>query len=157
MKNLSELIVKGQSYTKVNDFKNAIKFFGKANKYYENNLDILLNLAGAYRSVGQFNKSIILYNKMIKIDPINTTAHRLISTLTNYKENSANLILMEKLISKQEIKNKSKIEICFALGMIPPRIEVVLALSMTSASTIALYLLKKHKPSMIWRNPRVSL
>ena len=116
MKNLRELIVKGQSYTKVNDFKNAIKFFEKANIHYENNLEILLNLAGAYKSVGQFNKSIILYNKMIKIDPINTTAHRLISTLTNYKENSANLILMEKLILKQEIKNKSKIEICYALG-----------------------------------------
>ena len=116
MNKIEELVKIGDYYTRINDFPNAIKFLEKANKLSKNNIKILLYLAGAYRSLGKFDKSINLYYEIIKLDHKNTIAHRLISSLTNYKKNKEHLFKMEELAKNEKLEKDEYINLYFALG-----------------------------------------
>ena len=116
MDTLKDNISKGQSLTKINNFNKAIEIFETLNGNFKNNVEVLINLAGAYRSIGKFEKSLLTYKKIIEIDPNNCLAHRLVSSLNNYKENNENLKEMEKLILENNINEREKIELSFALG-----------------------------------------
>ncbi len=116
MDTLKDNISKAQSLIKINNFNRAIEIFERLSKNFKNNTEVLINLAGAYRSIGKFEKSLLTYKKIIEIDPKNFVAHRLVSSLNNYKENNENLKEMEKLISEKQISEREKIELSFALG-----------------------------------------
>ena len=116
MDTLKDNISKAQSLIKINNFNKAIEIFERLSKNFKNNTEVLINLAGAYRSIGKFEKSLLTYKKIIEIDPNNCVAHRLVSSLNNYKENNENLKEMEKLILENNINESGKIELSFALG-----------------------------------------
>jgi len=53
------------TYERQKDFKNAIKYFKKANKLDPSNLDYIYNLAVLFERINQRNNAATLYNRII--------------------------------------------------------------------------------------------
>ena len=69
-----------------NKFLDAQKLIKNLLNSDERNQDLLLQLAGIYRSLGKFEKARETYFKITQIDETNTTAHRLlIDFLENFE------------------------------------------------------------------------
>ena len=115
-KNIKALNNYGNLMQKLNNFNEAIKIYEKAFLINKNQLNILFSLAISYQSIGEFEKAKDYALKILEIDSKNTSAHKLISGITNYKEDKTHLKLMESLTEDQNLNNEQKIDLYFALG-----------------------------------------
>ena len=103
----------------LNQFKNAKELFLKALKIEPNNLNILLNLSSSCQSLGEISEAKKYALKILNINPTHTSAHKILSTLINYSEDSGNLDEMKKLTNNEVFEKFSftqKAEIFFALS-----------------------------------------
>ena len=115
-KNIKALNNYGNLMQKLNNFNEAIKIYEKAFLINKNQLNILFSLAISYQSIGEFEKAKDYALKILEIDSKNISAHKLISGITNYKEDKTHLKLMESLTEDQNLNNEQKIDLYFALG-----------------------------------------
>ena len=102
-----------------NKFSEAKKLLLKALEIETNNEDILSNLAICCQATGEIDASKKYAQKLLELDPLNTNAHKFMSSITNYKREPDHLIKMEKIIEDDKFKNFSqlkKINLFFALG-----------------------------------------
>ena len=100
----------------LNDFKGAIELFLKAQEVKPQEPVTLFGLSASYQSVGDFEKSKEIANEILKLDHKKTSAHKLISGYTKYKdENEEHLRVMEKL-SKEDLTEEQKVDLFYALG-----------------------------------------
>ena len=102
---------------KQNKFLDAQKLIKNLLNSDERNQDLLLQLAGIYRSLGKFDKAKETYIKITQIDETNTTAHRL---LIDYLEKEEIDNYEKKLdkIKSIDISDKKKVELFFSLGIL---------------------------------------
>lgn len=84
-----------------NKILEAIELFEKAKKINDKISIIHLNLAHAYQSVGDYDKSESVLKECLKLDYFNTKADKMLSTQINYKYNKNHL---DEMIKKKIIK-----------------------------------------------------
>mgnify|MGYP006139612765 FL=1 len=100
----------------LNDFKGAIELFLKAQEIRPQEPVTLFGLSASYQSVGDFEKSKEIANEILKLDHKKTSAHKLISGYTKYKDgNEEHLRVMENL-SKEDLTEEQKVDLFYALG-----------------------------------------
>ena len=99
-----------------NNLEEVIKILLIEKKNNPKNPNILFQLAGAYRSVGNFEKALSNYNEIILNDETFTSAHRMIGTIIDYKKNTNYLKKLEKLKENNNLSQDKKIDLNFALG-----------------------------------------
>ena len=100
----------------VGKFNDSIKLYLKAIEINPNKINILFSLASAYQENGNFKKSKEIANKILILEPQNTSVHKLLSSIINYRDENDHLILMENLIKDKNLKKEQKIDLSFALG-----------------------------------------
>ena len=100
----------------IGDFNGSIEFYQKALEIKPNQIIILFSLASAYQEIGNFKKCKEIANKVLTIEPKNTSAHKLISSIINYKNENDHLIVMENLSKDKTLKSEQLIDLSFALG-----------------------------------------
>ena len=100
----------------IGDFNGSIEFYLKALEIKPNQIIILFSLASAYQEIGNFKKCKEIANKVLTIEPKNTSAHKLISSIINYKNENDHLIVMENLSKDKTLKSEQLIDLSFALG-----------------------------------------
>ena len=91
----------------------------KAIKIESNNVYILLNLALCCQGIGEANEAKNYVLRVLDIEPKNTSAHKLLSTLTNYNDDKKHFEKMKELIDQEIFKQFSstqKVELLFALS-----------------------------------------
>ena len=106
----------GNLKLQIGDFKSSINLYLKALEINPNQLNIPFSLASAYQESGDFENSKKIANKILSIDYKNTSAHKLISGMTNYKEDKDHLSKMEKLLEVKGVSDEQLIDLSFALG-----------------------------------------
>ena len=100
----------------IGDFNGSIEFYLKALEIKPNQIIILFSLASAYQEIGNFKKCKEIANKVLTIEPKNTSVHKLISSIINYKNENDHLIVMENLSKDKTLKSEQLIDLSFALG-----------------------------------------
>ena len=100
----------------LNDFEGAIKLYNEALNIDPKNIIILISLASSYNSLGKFNKALKLLDKILGINPNAMVAHKIKSSLINYKTNKEHLNEMLKLISQKDPNFQQNSDLNFAIG-----------------------------------------
>ena len=80
------------------------------------NLDVLFQLAGAYRYLGNFDKALSNYDEILSYDETYMPAYRMIGTIINHNQNGKYLIKLNKLKDNNNLSSEQKIDLYFALG-----------------------------------------
>ena len=102
-----------------NQYQDAKELLLKAIKIEPNNINILLNLAICCQGIGEASNAKNYVLKVLDIEPKNTSAHKLLSTLIDYKGDQKHLEIMRELTNQEIFKQFSstqKTELLFALG-----------------------------------------
>ena len=99
-----------------NKILEAIELFEKAKKINDKISIIHLNLAHAYQSVGDYDKSESVLKECLKLDYFNTKADKMLSTQINYKYNKNHLDEMIKKKNNKNLNEISKIYLNFAIA-----------------------------------------
>ena len=103
----------------LNQYNEAKNLLLQALKIDHKNINILLNLSTCLQGLGETNEAKNYVLKILDIHPDNTSAHRVLSSILNYKNDTDHLQKMENIKSKENYKNFSliqKSELLFALG-----------------------------------------
>jgi tetratricopeptide (TPR) repeat protein len=106
----------GNLKQQIGNFKTAIELYLKALDVSPNQINIMFSLASAYQEAGDFKKSEEIANKILDVDPKNTSAHKLISGIINYKKDEKHLRIMENLSKDKNLSNEQLTDLSFALG-----------------------------------------
>ena len=69
-----------------NDLDEVIKILLNKKKDNPKNLDLIFQLAGAYRSLGNFDAALLNYDEILSYDETYTAAYRMIGTIINHKK-----------------------------------------------------------------------
>ena len=80
------------------------------------NLDVLFQLAGAYRYLGNFDTALSNYDEILSYDETYMPAYRMIGTIINHNQNGKYLIKLNKLKDNNNLSSEQKIDLYFALG-----------------------------------------
>jgi len=80
------------------------------------NLDILFQLAGAYRYIGNFDAALSNYDEILLYDETYMPAYRMIGTIINHNKNGKYLSKLNKLKDTNNLSPEQKIDLYFALG-----------------------------------------
>jgi hypothetical protein len=106
----------GNLKQQIGDFDESIKLYLRALDISKDQTNILFSLASAYQEIGNFVKSKEIANKILSIEPKNTSAHKLISGIINYKKEKEHLDKMKNLAKDTTLKNDQLIDLSFAIG-----------------------------------------
>ena len=80
------------------------------------NLDVLFQLAGAYRYLGNFVAALSNYDEILSYDETYMPAYRMIGTIINHNKNGKYLSKLNKLKDTNNLSPEQKIDLYFALG-----------------------------------------
>ena len=119
LKNIKALNNYANLKREFNQYKQAKELLLKAIKIESNNVYILLNLALCCQGIGEANEAKNYVLRVLDIEPKNTSAHKLLSTLTNYNDDKKHFEKMKELIDQEIFKQFSstqKVELLFALS-----------------------------------------
>ena len=105
----------GNLKQQIGDFNGCIELYLKALEI-KPNVNILLSLASAYQEIGNFKKCKEIANKALTAQPRNTSIHKLISSIIDYKNDNDHLIVMENLIKDKTLKTEQLVDLSFGLG-----------------------------------------
>ena len=105
----------GNLKQQIGDFNGCIELYLKALEI-KPNVNILLSLASAYQEIGNFKKCKEIANKALTVQPRNTSIHKLISSIIDYKTDNDHLIVMENLIKDKTLKSEQLVDLSFGLG-----------------------------------------
>jgi len=99
-----------------NNIEEVIKILLIEKKNNPKNLDILYQLAGAYRYVGNFDAALSCYDEILSYDETFVSAYRMIGTIINHKQDGKYLARLNKLKDNNYLPPNQKIDLYFALG-----------------------------------------
>ena len=105
----------GNLKQQIGDFNGCIELYLKALEI-KPNVNIFLSLAAAYQEIGNFKKCREIADKALTVQPRNTSIHKLISSIIDYKNDNDHLIVMENLIKDKTLKNEQLVDLSFGLG-----------------------------------------
>ena len=95
----------GLTFFELNDIEKSIFYYKQSLKYNPNSINIILNLANAQFTAGNFLTAKNLYFKIIKLDIFNTRAYYGLYSINSNLLNEKHYSLIA------EIKNKKKIDL----------------------------------------------
>ena len=101
---------------KLNDFNTAKNLLEEALSIDKNNLEFYEDLATCYQSIGNFEKSKEICNKILEKNPNHIPAHITLSKQTDYSKEDNNLKNMISAEENLNDENINKVKICFAIG-----------------------------------------
>lgn len=102
-----------------NQYNDSKKLLLQAIKLEPGNVGILLNLAICSQGLGEMNEAKNYAFKILDIQPLNTSAHKLLSSIINYKKEPDHFEKMKQLLNDEKHKNFSlseKTDLFFAVG-----------------------------------------
>ena len=99
-----------------NNLDEVIKILLIEKKNNPKDLDVLFQLAGAYRSSGNFDAALSNYDEILLSDETYTAAYRMVGTIINHKKNGKYLKKIEKIKEKNNLSLEQKIDLYFSLG-----------------------------------------
>lgn len=99
-----------------NDYENAIVLYKKALEIEPKNITVLLSLAGSYHSLGKFKDAERILDEIIQINPNLMSAHKMKSSLIDYKGKNDHLQFMLELTKNDNLSKSQQIDLFFALG-----------------------------------------
>jgi tetratricopeptide (TPR) repeat protein len=106
----------GVCYENLNDIENCFSAFSQGLRIDKNNISIIINMANAHRSFGNFTEARHYYDLAIFKNPKLFEAHRQISSINKY-ESLKDKHLMQMLdLDKKEQNNNNKHELLFAIS-----------------------------------------
>ena len=79
-------------------------------------MTIIINLARAYQTVGKFDLSQRYLEILLKEDQNNALAHKMLSTIKNYKKNDPHQEQMISILKKNDLKEIDKATLMFAIS-----------------------------------------
>ena len=103
----------------INSYEDAKTLLLKAINIDPKNVTILLSLALCCQGLGEMTDAKNFALKILDIQPTNTSAHKLLSTIFNYKKDPTHLEQMKKLLTNEKFQNFSlseKSELYFSIG-----------------------------------------
>lgn len=108
----------GNLFADQDRFDQAIKHFDRASKKTNNlNQEYLCNLAWAQSTLGKFDESKINLQKTLEICPTHGDANLLLSNMQRYcSSTDKHILLMQNVISSNNLDDAEKVKIYFALG-----------------------------------------
>ena len=104
----------GLSYQKKNQLNNAINIFNKALEIDPKNSTIIINLANAYISSGNFNLAKKFTKLANEMEPYNLGIDYTLSNLTSYSIDDEHQLSMLKKIDDNKFTEENKIPLYFA-------------------------------------------
>jgi len=99
-----------------NNLEEVIKILLLEKKNNPKNLDVIFQLAGAYRSSGNFDAALSNYDEILLYDETYMAAYRMIGTIINHNQNRKYLTKLEKIKDNNNLPPEQKIDLYFALG-----------------------------------------
>ena len=75
------------------------------------NLDVLFQLAGAYRYLGNFDTALSNYDEILSYDETYMPAYRMIGTIINHNQNGKYLTKLNKLKDNNNLSSEQKIDL----------------------------------------------
>ena len=99
-----------------NNLNEVIKILLLEKKKNPKDIKILFQLGGTYRSLGNFEAALNIYEDILKYDETFMPAYRMIGTIINYKQNNKYLKKLEILKENNKLLKPQKIDLFFALG-----------------------------------------
>ncbi|MBA1337529.1 MAG: Tetratricopeptide (TPR) repeat [Pelagibacterales bacterium] len=106
----------GNLKQQIGDFDSSIELYLKALNINSKQKNIMFSLASAYQELGNFEKSKEIVDKILFIEPSNTSAHKLLSGMIKYTKNNDHLIEMENLLKDKSLREEQIVDLSFALG-----------------------------------------
>ena len=116
--NSMTLSLLGLSFLDLGKFNTAHGLFIHALSIDEQNIEILNNLAVSTQIQGKIEESKKWLNKAIKMSPHNPTAYCRLAAIQTFSPGDSYTKLMESLILDDEIRDKDKVDLYFALSRI---------------------------------------
>jgi len=108
----------------VNDVEGAIELYNQAivlakkKKIYP--INFLLHLANAFQSLNREKELMEVIEEILKLDPENTEAHKILSWTYKYSktnsESISHISIMENILKKKNLNNDQKSKLSFGLG-----------------------------------------
>lgn len=98
------------------DYEGSIDLYKKALNVDPKNITVLLSLANAYHGLGKFKEAKIYINKILIINDQIMSAHKLLSSIIDYKKEPTHLEQMKELNKDENLRFDQKLDLNFALG-----------------------------------------
>tara|TARA_B100001996_G_C18657665_1_gene591830 strand:+ start:134 stop:1699 length:1566 start_codon:yes stop_codon:yes gene_type:complete len=107
----------GNAYLRASNSHRAIQYFEEAIQIDSKDIRGYINLSLLYKSIGRINQSIIFCEKAISLNRKYGLAHRHLSTLKTYETSAdEHILLMQELITEEDLKDADLSDIYFGLG-----------------------------------------
>ena len=114
--NINALVNYANLKRDTNNYNESIELYEKAYKINNKIPTIIINLAGIYQIVGKFKLSENYLEILLKEDPNNAIAHKLLSTIKKYKKNDSHQTQMISILKENSLKKFEKATLLFAIS-----------------------------------------
>ena len=113
---INDIIKKISTLREQNKLNEVVEILLNENKKSPKNTNILFQLAGIFRSIGDFNSALFYYDEVLKIEENFTPAYRMIGTMINHNQNRKYLKKLENLKNKNDLNINQRVDLNFALA-----------------------------------------
>ena len=113
---VSTLVNYGNLKRDQNKINDAISIYEKARKLDQNLEILLINLAGTYQVIGEFEKSKEVLKDLSQRHPQNSIADKLYSSIHKYEANDPHQAKMFEKLNTSNINNENKVALSFAIA-----------------------------------------
>lgn len=113
---VSTLVNYGNLKRDQNKINDAISIYEKARKLDQNLELLLINLAGTYQVIGEFEKSKEVLKDLSERHPKNTLSDKLYSSIHKYEANDHHQTKMIAKLNNTDINNENKVALSFAIA-----------------------------------------
>ena len=112
----SALVNYGNILRDLNQDSKAINYYNKALAINDKNEILLINLAGSYQMIGDFEQSKKILRKLHNEFPQNTVADQMYSAVHNYTVDKTHQNEMLKKLNEENVLANDKMVLCFAIA-----------------------------------------
>ena len=113
---VSTLVNYGNLKRDQNKINDAIAIYEKARKLDQNLEILLINLAGTYQVIGEFEKSKEVLKDLSQRHPQNSLPDKLYSSIHKYEANDSHQLKMLEKLDDNNISNENKVALSFAIA-----------------------------------------
>ena len=113
---VSTLVNYGNLKRDQNKINDAISIYEKARKLDQNLEILLINLAGTYQVIGEFEKSKEVLKDLSQRHPQNSLPDKLYSSIHKYEANDSHQLKMLEKLDDNNISNENKVALGFAIA-----------------------------------------
>ena len=98
------------------DYQSAIELLESHLTEEPNNLQYIIHLADSLKTVGRIDEAELAYKQAMVVNPLNGASYWGLANMKSYTFNDNEILAMEQLLVKHELKDKNRMLINYALG-----------------------------------------